>query len=140
MCKHQQLFDSRDAVVPPRGLWTYPLQSIGFKQENSAYTIRCRKNLLLLICMLPITSCSECECSVSALRRLKMYLRTTMGHFRLTELALYILNNVMVLDVDIFAGQHPRYIVVSISRMLRACANNIVSPKPCLYIPLKLAL
>ena len=43
--------------------------------------------LLRLVCTFPVTSC-ECECSVSVLRRLKSYLRSTMGQTRLTGLAL----------------------------------------------------
>ena len=43
--------------------------------------------LLLLVSTWPVTTCS-CERSVSALRRLKTYLRSTMGQERLSGLAL----------------------------------------------------
>ena len=43
--------------------------------------------LLRLVCTFPITSC-ETERSVSALRRLKTYLRSTMGQERMSSIAL----------------------------------------------------
>ena len=43
--------------------------------------------LLVLLATLPVTTCT-CERSVSSLRRLKTYLRSTMGGDRLTGLAL----------------------------------------------------
>ena len=67
--------------------------------------------LLRLICTLPVTSC-ECERSISVLRRLKTYLRTTMGQERLTGLALMHVHYATEIDLDevinIFARQHPR--------------------------------
>ena len=67
--------------------------------------------ILRAICTVPVTSC-ECERSVSVLRRLKTYLRTTMGQDRMTGLALMHIKYNMELDleaiINIFAGQHPR--------------------------------
>ena len=67
--------------------------------------------ILRAICTVPVTSC-ECERSVSVLRRLKTYLRTTMGQDRVTGLALMHIKYNMELDleaiINIFAGQHPR--------------------------------
>ena len=66
--------------------------------------------LLRLICTLPVTSC-ECERNVSVLRRLKTYLRTTMGQTRLTGLALLHIHYATDVDLDQvinIAGQHPR--------------------------------
>ena len=65
--------------------------------------------LLRLICTLPVTSC-ECERNVSALRRLKTYLRTTMGQDRLSGLALMHVH--YATEIDIFARQHPRRMLV----------------------------
>ena len=61
--------------------------------------------LLRLICTLPVTS-SECECSISVLRRLKTYLRSTMGQERMTGLALMHIKYGMDFDniINIFAG------------------------------------
>ncbi|XP_050413492.1 uncharacterized protein LOC126827953 [Patella vulgata] len=67
------------------------------------------------IATIPATSCSA-ERAFSGLRRLKTYLRNTMGQARLTSLALINIERVFSnrllekLDaiVDIFAGRHGR--------------------------------
>jgi len=71
-------------------------------------------NLTYLLCLLgvlPFTTC-EAERSVSALRRLKMYTRSTMGEERLTGLALMNVHSDISLDIneliDVFASRHPR--------------------------------
>lgn len=60
--------------------------------------------------ILPVTTC-ECERSVSALRRLKSYMRTTMGQERLNGLALLHVHYTRAINidqvVDIFAREHP---------------------------------
>ena len=61
-----------------------PAATLGFGNENIFPNIHC---LLRLVCTIPVTSC-ECERSVSILRRLKTYLRSTMGQDRLSGLAL----------------------------------------------------
>ena len=62
--------------------------------------------LLRLICTLPITT-AECERSVSRLRMLKTYLRSSMGEDRLNGLALMRLHRNLTIDipaiVDAFA-------------------------------------
>ena len=67
--------------------------------------------LLRLVGTIPVTSC-ECERSVSVLRRLKTYLRSTMGQKRLTGLALLHIHYSTQVNLDeilnIFAGLHPR--------------------------------
>ena len=67
--------------------------------------------LLRIVCTLPVTSC-ECERSVSVLRRLKTYLRSTMSNERLSGLALMHTNYSMELNfeeiINIFARKHPR--------------------------------
>ena len=67
--------------------------------------------LLRIICTLPVTSCS-CERSISGLRRLKTYLRSTMGQDRLNGLALMHFHYSINVDVgeilDMFARKHPR--------------------------------
>ena len=69
------------------------------------------RKLLHIISTLPVTSC-ECEWSISVLRRLKSYLRTTMGQQRMTGLALMHIKYGMDLNLDeivsIFARQHPQ--------------------------------
>lgn len=60
---------------------------------------------------LPVTTC-ECERNVSALRRLKTYLRSTMSQTRLTGLALLHIHYNMDIDfneiIRRFARLHPR--------------------------------
>ncbi len=71
-------------------------------------------NILRAMCVLgvlPITTC-ECERSVSALRRLKTYLRSTMSQTRLTGLALMHVHRDIQCDteklVTALASKHPR--------------------------------
>ncbi len=60
---------------------------------------------------IPMTTCS-CERSISTLRRLKTYMRSTMGEKRLRMLALLNVHGEIHLDVekviDRFALKHPR--------------------------------
>ena len=76
----------------------------------------CSQILLRIICTLPVTSC-ECERSISVLRRLKSYLRSTMGQERLSGLALMHVNYGMELNLDeiisTFARQHPRRMLLT---------------------------
>ena len=69
------------------------------------------KTLLLILCNLPVTSCSS-ERSFSGLKRIKTALRTTMGNERLTALSLLHINRDIGVDihevVDKFARRHPR--------------------------------
>ena len=71
--------------------------------------------ILRLVCTLPVTSC-ECERSVSVLRCLKTYLRSTISQDRLCGLALMHINYSMELDLDeiikMFARKHPRRMVL----------------------------
>ena len=55
------------------------------------------RELLKITCTLPVTSC-ECERSNSALKRLKTYMRSTMGHERLSGLGLLTVHY----DMDIY--------------------------------------
>lgn len=70
--------------------------------------------VLRLICTLPVTSCT-CERSISGLKRLKTYLRSTMSQDRLNGLALmhfHCGNSDIGIDydalVDMFSRKHPR--------------------------------
>ena len=60
---------------------------------------------------MPVTS-SECESSISVLRHLKTYLRSTMEQERMTGLALMHIKYGMKLNLDdiinIISGQHQR--------------------------------
>ena len=66
---------------------------------------------LKILGTIPVTTC-ECERSISSLRRLKTYLRSTMGEERLNGLAaLHVHNNIPVdLEkiIDNFARKHSR--------------------------------
>lgn len=67
--------------------------------------------LLKIVCTVPVTSCS-CERSISGLKHLKTYARSTMGQERLNGLALMHFNYGMEIDcdevLDNFARKHPR--------------------------------
>ena len=67
--------------------------------------------LLRIICTLPVTSCF-CERSISGLKRLKTYLRSTMGQERLNGLAMMHFHYDLDIDhdavLDMFARKHPR--------------------------------
>ena len=69
--------------------------------------------LLQIACTLPVTSC-ECERSASVLRRLKNYMRATMGNERLANLALLHTHYDQHIDtervIDIYAQMHSRRI------------------------------
>ena len=69
------------------------------------------RELLKITCTLPVTSC-ECERSNSALKHLKAYLRSTMGHERLSGLALLTVHYEMDIDcehiLNHFAQKNPR--------------------------------
>lgn len=67
---------------------------------------------ILKICAtFPVTSC-ECERSISVLRLLKTYLRSTMGQERLSSLALMFIHRTITINsatiVKEFARKHPR--------------------------------
>ena len=66
---------------------------------------------MTVLAVIPITMC-ECERSVSTLRILKTYIRTTMGQDRLNGLALMHVHYSMNLEVDViveqFCKMHPR--------------------------------
>ena len=67
--------------------------------------------LMKMFWTIPITSCSA-ERSFSCLRRLKSYLRSTMGQERLTALALLNIERDIMPDIEkiinVFAKQAPR--------------------------------
>ena len=64
---------------------------------------------------IPVTTCS-CERSISTLRRLKTFMRSTMGQKRLTSLALLNVHREIILDrekvIDRFGLKHPRRMVL----------------------------
>ena len=65
---------------------------------------------LKILAAVPVTTC-ECERSVSALRRMKTWLRTTMSNERLNGLAMVHINNDITVNVkevmNTFARQNP---------------------------------
>ena len=91
-------------LVEKSGLPDTPSMSL----EHADESVFPNHILLRLICTLPVTS-SECERSISVLRHLKMYRRSTMGQERMTRLALMHIEYGMELNLDdiinIFAGQ-----------------------------------
>ena len=71
--------------------------------------------MLTILAVLPITTC-EAERSLSTLRRLKTYLRSTMAADRLTSLALMHIHKDIPINseqlIEDFAIQHPRSLKV----------------------------
>lgn len=69
------------------------------------------KALLILLCTLPVTSCTA-ERSFSGLKRIKTPLRSTMGNERLSSLSLLHIHRDIDIDIpeviDEFARRHPR--------------------------------
>lgn len=76
--------------------------------------------LMKILCTLPVTSC-ECERSISALRQLKSYMRTTMKEDRLNGLALLHVHNDLEINIerviDIFPQKHPRRLTCSLANI-----------------------
>ena len=93
-------------VVEKSWLPDTPSKSLEHADESMSPNIHI---LLRLICTWPVTS-SECEHSISVLRRLKTYLHSTMGQERMTGLALMHIKYGMELNLDDiinnFAEQH----------------------------------
>ena len=70
---------------------------------------------LKILGTIPVTSC-ECERTISVLRRLKTYLRSSMTQERLNGLAMMSIHRNHPFDVDrvinLFAAKHPRKMVL----------------------------
>jgi hypothetical protein len=103
------------------GLWETNWKQ-GFKQvtyDSVADTLgNCNElafpnifNTLKILTVVPVTTC-ECERSVSALRRMKTWLRSMMVNKRLNELAQMHINNDITINVEevinTFARQNPK--------------------------------
>lgn len=71
-------------------------------------------SLLRLFCTVPVTTC-ECERSASTLRRLRTYLRSSMGQDRLSALALLHIYYSLEVNLDevtsMFQSMYPRRII-----------------------------
>ena len=85
---------------------------LSYADETMYPNISC---VLRIFCTLPVTT-AECERSVSVLRRLKTYLRSSMGQERLSSLALLHINQSMTIDFDAvinsFSRKHPRRMIL----------------------------
>ena len=72
--------------------------------------------MLKILAVLPVTTCI-CERSISVLRRMKTYLRSTMTQEGLNRLALFHIHRNIELKVsdiiDLFAQKHPRRLELS---------------------------
>ena len=85
--------------------------------------------LLYLVATFSVTTCS-CEGSISALRRLKTYIRSTMGQERLNGLALLHSHYTFQVDIDDvikrFFIKYPRRIVcpVTVCDELNVCGED----------------
>ena len=106
MCRWKCKF----STVPADKLPNSPSEAIKVCDAQLYPNIRI---LLQIACTLPVTSC-ECERSASVLRRLKNYMRATMGNERLANLALLHTHYDQHIDtervIDIYAQMHPRRI------------------------------
>ena len=99
----QTKWDDHDGDLPSR-----PKETLVWYEPTYFPNVH---TLLRIICTLPVTSCS-CERSISGLKRLKTYLRSTMGQERLNGLAMMHFHYEVDIDhnavLDIFARRHPR--------------------------------
>jgi len=81
-----------------------------FKETEGGYFPNIRQ-LLLILAVLPVTT-STSERSFSSLKRIKSYLRTTMGENRLNGLSLLNIHHHIDIKpeevIDLFAKQHSR--------------------------------
>jgi hypothetical protein len=81
-----------------------------FKETKGGYFPNIRQ--LLLILVLPVTT-STSERSFSSLKRIKSYLRTTMGENRLNGLSLLNIHHHIDIKpeevIDLFAKQHSKH-------------------------------
>lgn len=72
--------------------------------------------LLNVLAVLPVTTC-EAERSISCLRRLKTYMRSTMGQDRFSGLALMNIHKDITVDIEgiiqNFAAKHPHRLKLS---------------------------
>ena len=109
-----QVWKQKWRDLPTNELPNTPLTAHTHADVQMFPNINC---LLQFMCTLPVTSC-ECERSVSVLRRLKTYMRTTMGEDLLTGLGLLHSKYNMPLNlpaiINFFAGQHPRRMTLSL--------------------------
>ena len=95
-------WDSHTTELPAE-----PQQTLRLTDYNYFLNVQ---TLLKSICTIPVTSCA-CEQSISTLRRVKTYIRSTMGNERLKGLLLmniYYGINVNLEKVDTFARKHSR--------------------------------
>ena len=92
MCR----WKSKYSTVPADKLPNSPSDAI---KECDAQLYPNIRILLQIACILPVTSC-ECERSASVLRRLKTYMRATMGNERLANLALLHTHYDQHIDID----------------------------------------
>jgi hypothetical protein len=95
---------------------TTPLSLQDLLPQIDPYTFPNILTALKIFCTIPVTTCT-CERSISTLRRLKTYLRSTMGEKRLRSLALLNVHRVINLDIEEiierFARKHPRRMLLT---------------------------
>ena len=102
LCCDKASFDGKDISTP---LEVFQLQcvSAGFYPDVH--------RVMQLIATLPVTTC-ECERCISSIRRLKTFLRSTIGQERFSALALMHVHYDHPVDLDhvvnLFAGIYPR--------------------------------
>lgn len=115
-CEEASVFQLRNEICMWREQWTQvqqpPSTAVGGYSDPSLKFYPNIKELLHLLCVLPVTSCTG-ERSFSSMKLLKSYLRTTMGQERLNGLALMnIHKSVIEITVpeviDKFAQKNPR--------------------------------
>ena len=139
--QHQDLNSYADDLPCPSTLeteldlwkhkWQSQLSNPSMPDSPSSALLFARKSMypnihtiLHLVSTIPVTSC-ECERSVSVLRRLKTYLRSTMGQERLSGLALFVfaqleLSFVVQLIIDFSCTIHSTDDLVIVASMLEA--------------------
>ena len=120
-------FINGQSLTEELDLWSSAVSSFTTPHDNVRDALKNTSpdqlhQLLRLVCTFPITSC-ETERSVNALRRLKTYLRSTMGQERMSSIALIHSHYTMDINYDEiiarFYALHPRR--VAMEDILKNC-------------------
>lgn len=108
------LFCNKLGEIPSEQCSTFS-QVLSFIDSDLFPNLCC---LLKILITKPVTTC-ECERSISGLRRLKTYLRSSMSKDRLNALALMSVHYTMELNrssiIDLFVSKQPRRLEISLN-------------------------
>lgn len=122
--EYRELMPQDSSIEAEMRMWEVKCQANSACESTIVGTLKmCDKEMfptihksLLILATIPISSC-ECERSVSALRRLKTYMRSNMVEQRLNGLALMTVHYNRPVDIDVvirdFCHKYPRKMVLN---------------------------